>query len=161
MRKFDYYQPKTVEEAFDLMQEAKGARKYVAGGTDLIVRMKQRLVHPLALVSLRGVESLKFVRADLDGGMTLGAMTLLREIERDERVRQSYPALWQAVKSACQSTGQKCGHHWRQLGQFRAICGLRAAVVGAGRNRRAGRPCRSEGGPGRSLFHRPQDQLHE
>lgn len=98
MMKFDYHQPRTVAEALHLMKEAKGSRKYVAGGTDLIVRMKQRLVHPLALVSLRGIESLKFVRADSDGGMTFGAMTLLRDIERDERIRQSYPALWQAVR---------------------------------------------------------------
>jgi CO/xanthine dehydrogenase FAD-binding subunit len=98
MMKFDYYQPKTVAEALQLMQEAKGLWKYVAGGTDLIVRMKQRLVHPLALVSLRGVESLKLIRTDLDGGMTLGAMTPLRDIERNERIRQTYPVLWQAVR---------------------------------------------------------------
>jgi CO/xanthine dehydrogenase FAD-binding subunit len=98
MMKFDYYQPKTVAEALNLMQEAKGMRKYVAGGTDLIVRMKQRLVHPVALISLRDVESLKFIRTDSDGGMTLGAMTPLRDIERDERIRHSYPVLCQAIK---------------------------------------------------------------
>ena len=98
MRKFDYHQPKTVAEALQLMQEAKGMQKYVAGGTDLIVRMKQGLVHPLALISLRGIESLKFIRTDSDGGMTLGSMTPLRDIERDERIRESYPALWQAVR---------------------------------------------------------------
>jgi CO/xanthine dehydrogenase FAD-binding subunit len=98
MRKFDYYQPKTVAEALRLMQEAEGMWKYVAGGTDLIVRMKQRLVHPLALVSLRGVASLNFVRSDLDGGITLGGMTLLRDIERNARVRETYPVLWQAVR---------------------------------------------------------------
>jgi CO/xanthine dehydrogenase FAD-binding subunit len=97
MMKFDYYQPKTVAEALQLTQEGKGMRKYVAGGTDLIVRMKQRLIHPLALISLRGIEALKFIRTDLDGGLTLGSMTLLRDIERDKRIRQSYPVLWQAV----------------------------------------------------------------
>jgi CO/xanthine dehydrogenase FAD-binding subunit len=98
MRKFDYYQPNTVAAAMALMQEAEGERKYVAGGTDLIVRMKQRLVHPPALISLRGIESLRRIRTDLDGGMTLGAMTLLRDIERDEGIRQSYPVLWEAVR---------------------------------------------------------------
>jgi CO/xanthine dehydrogenase FAD-binding subunit len=98
MRKFDYYQAKTVSEALGLMQEAKGLWKYVAGGTDLIVRMKQRLVHPLALVSLRGVDAMKFIRTDPDGGMTIGAMTLLRDIERNERLKRTYPVLWQAVR---------------------------------------------------------------
>jgi CO/xanthine dehydrogenase FAD-binding subunit len=98
MMKFDYHQPKTVAEALQMMQEAKGLQKYVAGGTDLIVRMKQRLVHPLALISLRGIESLRFIRTDLDGGMTFGSMTLLRDIEREEGIRASYPVLWQAVR---------------------------------------------------------------
>jgi len=98
MMKFDYHQPKSVAEALQMMQEAKGLQKYVAGGTDLIVRMKQRLVHPAALVSLRGIESLRFIRTDSDGGMTLGSMTLLREIERNERIKETYPVLWQAVR---------------------------------------------------------------
>ncbi|MGW8322551.1 MAG: FAD binding domain-containing protein [Thermodesulfobacteriota bacterium] len=97
MMKFDYHQPKSVAEALQMMQEAKGLQKYVAGGTDLIVRMKQRLVRPAALVSLRGIESLRFIRTDSDGGMTLGSMTLLRDIERNERIKDTYPVLWQAV----------------------------------------------------------------
>jgi carbon-monoxide dehydrogenase medium subunit len=95
MKKFDYFQPQSLKEAYTLMEKHKGLARYVAGGTDVIVRMKQRLIQPEALISLRGIEDLKGIHAN--GGLTLGSMTLFRDIERDSAVVERVPALRQAA----------------------------------------------------------------
>jgi xanthine dehydrogenase iron-sulfur cluster and FAD-binding subunit A len=95
MKRFDYYQPETLKEAFSLMEKLKGRAKYIAGGTDILVRTKQKAIHPDALVSLRGISTLKNIRHN--GGLYLGSMTPFRDVERDPVIAQKYPALTQAV----------------------------------------------------------------
>lgn len=95
MKPFDYYQPTTLEAACSLMERLKGRAMYIAGGTDLIVQVKQRAVAPDALISLRGIDALTQRRAD--GGVTVGSMTLLREMERMPMLLEHYHALGQAV----------------------------------------------------------------
>ncbi len=95
MKRFDYYQPEDLKEAFGLMDRLKGGARYVAGGTDIICRIKQKVVQPDALISLRRIKALKGIHHN--GGTTLGSMTLLREIERDERTAREHRCLAQAV----------------------------------------------------------------
>jgi CO/xanthine dehydrogenase FAD-binding subunit len=95
MKKFDYYQPQTLGEAFDLMEKMGGNGRYVAGGTDLIVRIKQKLIRTDALISLRGIESLKGIR--MNGGPSMGSMTLCRDVERSADLKKAWPGLVEAV----------------------------------------------------------------
>ena len=96
MKRFDYYQPHTLKEAYELKEKLKGRARYVAGGTDVIVRMKQKLIEPQALISLRGVEELKGITHN--GGVFIGSMTPIRDLERDPVIARDYPALAQAVR---------------------------------------------------------------
>jgi len=96
MKKFDYYQPEGLSEAFHLMEKFGERARYIAGGTDLIVRMKQKVIQPDALISLRGIDSLKGF--ELNGGVSLGSMTLFRDIERSEALAKVCPALVEAVR---------------------------------------------------------------
>lgn len=95
--KLRYYTPETLKDAYYLMEKGKGRSKYVAGGTDLIVRLKKGLIHPGALISLRRIKELSGISQNR--GVVLGSMTLLREIERDPFIGQNYPAMAQAVKA--------------------------------------------------------------
>jgi len=95
MKRFDYYQPQSLEEAYRLMEKAAGSAKYIAGGTDILWRIRQKAVEPDALISLRGVEGLKGIRQN--GGLSLGGMTLFREVERHSGIARDYPALMQAA----------------------------------------------------------------
>jgi carbon-monoxide dehydrogenase medium subunit len=96
MKKFDYHMPQSLEEAYGLMEAEKGPARYIAGGTDVIVRVNQGALRPSALISLRHIEELKGVH--WNGGLTLGGMTLFRELERDREIERVYPALTQAVR---------------------------------------------------------------
>jgi carbon-monoxide dehydrogenase medium subunit len=95
MKKFDYLIPQSLKEAFDLMEKQKGNARYIAGGTDVIVRIKQRAIQPEALISLRNIQDLQGIH--WNGGLRLGSMTLFRDIERDKGIARVYPALNQAV----------------------------------------------------------------
>lgn len=95
MKKFDYYRPESLKEAYGLMEKLKGHVKYIAGGTDIIVQIKQSAIQPHALISLRGIEALKGINND--GGLGIRSMTLFRDIEKDPAISRDYPALAQAV----------------------------------------------------------------
>ena len=58
MKKFDYYQPETLKEAFRLMEKFGGGARYIAGGTDIIWRVKQGVTQVNALISLRRIAAL-------------------------------------------------------------------------------------------------------
>ena len=55
MNAFDFRTPRTVEEALALLREHGDDAKVIAGGTALVTMMKQRLVRPEVLISLRDV----------------------------------------------------------------------------------------------------------
>ena len=95
MKRFDYYQPQTLKEAFSHMEKWEGRAKYIAGGTDILVRIKQKAIQPEALVSLRGVSTLSNISHN--GGSSLGGMSTMRSVERDPVIIQEYPALAKAV----------------------------------------------------------------
>ncbi len=95
MNKFDYYQPESLKEAYRLMEKLEGKAGYIAGGTDIIWRIKQGIINVDALISLRGVKSLRGIVPN--EGLTLGGMALFRDMERDSDLCREYPALAQAV----------------------------------------------------------------
>lgn len=95
MRRFEYYRPENLAEAYALMEKYQGRARYIAGGTDILVQINRKTIHPDALISLRGLEDLKGI--EHNGGVTLGGMTLLRDIERDSLIARRYPALSRAA----------------------------------------------------------------
>jgi carbon-monoxide dehydrogenase medium subunit len=95
MAGFEYHRPRTLQEAWQLKQSIAGSR-YVAGGTDLMVRIKNatRAERPPALISLRGVEELDGIDTEDDGETTrIGALTRIADLLRSPLLRERFPAL--------------------------------------------------------------------
>lgn len=97
MKTFDYIRPASVEEACAALAETDGTVKALAGGTDLLVQMKQGRLQPRALVSLRDIPGLSFVRLENDGSLALGAATPLGMVENSLEVIRSFPAIAEAA----------------------------------------------------------------
>jgi len=76
---FEYLEPDTVEEAVELLAAHPGAA-IVAGGTDLFPNMKRRQVRPATVIGLRGVPGMTGVTVEADGGVRIGASTLLVDL---------------------------------------------------------------------------------
>jgi len=94
--KFEHLQPESLEEALDLLSEHGGEVKVVAGGTDLLVSMKQRLLTPGYLLNLKGFEELDFIEEGKEG-LRIGALTRLTTIIKSPLVREKFPVLTQAA----------------------------------------------------------------
>ena len=90
MKGFEYHKPQTVKEAIDLMEGLENA-KYIAGGTDVMVLVKQGKLDPANLVSLRNVSELSYV--DVQNGVKMGAGVTHTAIANNEFVRKHYSAL--------------------------------------------------------------------
>ncbi|HLH22364.1 MAG TPA: xanthine dehydrogenase family protein subunit M [Chloroflexota bacterium] len=89
---FDYQAPAQLDEALALLQQHGDDARVIAGGTALVIMMKQRLVQPQLLVSLRRIPELEQVRAD-NGTLHLGATATHRAVETSPIVRDRWPLL--------------------------------------------------------------------
>jgi 4-hydroxybenzoyl-CoA reductase subunit beta len=96
---FQLLRPKTLDEAVALMAKHDGEVKVVAGGTDLLPSMKQKLFTPAFVLDLRGVSELRGVRALPGRGVEIGALTTLTAVEHSLVIRKDYPVLYEAVKT--------------------------------------------------------------
>ncbi len=76
--KFSYFEPKQIGEACSLLEEYGEEARVLAGGTDLLVKMKQGLLNPKCLVSLKNLAELNFIRFDERTGLALGAFGSVR-----------------------------------------------------------------------------------
>jgi xanthine dehydrogenase YagS FAD-binding subunit len=98
MKKFSVYRPTTIEEATGLLSRHGGEAAVYAGGTDLLVRLKNRLVQaPAYLVDIKKIDNLRYIREDTDGGVRIGALTKLAEMEESEPLKKKYPMLVKAI----------------------------------------------------------------
>lgn len=95
--RFVLYSPATPGDACAMLCKMQGRAAVIAGGTDLLLRMKQRLVNPEAVVCLDRLQYLNHIEKK-DSFFTIGALTPLQEIERSETVRKYFPALSKAAR---------------------------------------------------------------
>jgi carbon-monoxide dehydrogenase medium subunit len=92
MTPFEYITPRSLREVYQGLKQYGSEGKLVAGGTALIIMMKQRLVRPGCLIALRGVRGLSGIEPR-DGGLKVGSLTTHREVERSALVRRKNPLL--------------------------------------------------------------------
>ena len=95
MKKFDYLKPKTFEEALTLLAKYGGRAKLIAGGTDVIVMIKQKTISHDVLISIQGVPALDQIK--FNGSLSIGPMVTHRAIEKSEVIRNNFSALADAV----------------------------------------------------------------
>ncbi len=96
--RFNYLEPMDLKEALE-MRAMYGAQSAVlAGGTDLLVRMKQRLMKPSFLISLKNLKELEGIRLE-NQEMVIGARTPIREVVRSSLVQSHFPALMEAMQA--------------------------------------------------------------
>ena len=106
--RFDYLEPGNLEEALELLAVHGEDAKPLAGGTDLLVRMKKGLLKPKVLISLKSLNELSYIREEVDC-IKIGAQTPLADIILSGPVRKNAPALFQA----CEKVGAVTIQHFR------------------------------------------------
>jgi aerobic carbon-monoxide dehydrogenase medium subunit len=93
LRPFELVEPASVAEASELLARHGDAARLYAGGTELLLAMKEGLVHYDYLVNVKTIAGLAGLRLGSDGALRIGGATTHRAIERDRIVREHFPAL--------------------------------------------------------------------
>ena len=90
--RFDFHEPATIEEACQVMAELGPEAKPLAGGTDLIVNMKKKILPPAHLVSLSRIENLQQM-VPSNGGVRIGAGITVSELSESHEIETRLKAL--------------------------------------------------------------------
>lgn len=91
--KFEHLAPKTLDEACNMLAQNKGKAKLNAGGTDILVSMKQRVKTPEYLINLKGIPGLNYINFDAKDGLKVGCLITHRDIMNSSIVKEKYPML--------------------------------------------------------------------
>ena len=94
---FKLLRPRSIEDAVGYLAKHSGDIQIVAGGTDLLPSMKQRLFAPKYLLDIRGIEELQGIRSIPGHGTEIGALVTLTTLEDSEFIRRRYAVLHVAV----------------------------------------------------------------
>src|SRR5262245_37663589 len=98
MRTFAYERPAHLDEAIALLAAGPAEARPLAGGTDLIIRLRDGTIAPRTVVDVKGVAELDSGIADVGGGgLRFGARTVMTDITEDPRVRREFTALAEAA----------------------------------------------------------------
>ena len=93
---FEILEPKTVKGACALLAKHKDQAKVIAGGLALLLFLKEKLIEPKYLVSIRAIKNLDYIRYDAKKGLRIGALTTHRSIEKSKVIREKFPLMAEA-----------------------------------------------------------------
>lgn len=111
MRKFDLLEPKSIQEACELLRSEDDAR-LIGGGTALLILIKQGLVRPRNLINLKKLEEAGAITYDAGTGLRIEALATIREVENSLLVREHCPVL----AAACHEVANVRIRHLATLG---------------------------------------------
>lgn len=94
---FEYLAPSSLEEALKLLERYRGKAKLLAGGTDLLIQMKERKVMPEYVIGLKNIPGLDKIEA-ADGGLRIGALATHQTIAASSLVKERFACLAQACR---------------------------------------------------------------
>lgn len=93
MRRFEYFEAKTLQETCSLLTEYDGKANIIAGGTALIKLMKKRLISPGYLVNIKRIPGLDFLNFTEDEGLKIGPLVTFSQIEGSDLVKERFPVI--------------------------------------------------------------------
>ena len=133
---FEYFRPRSLDEALTLLAEHGGDAKPLAGGQSLIPAMNFRLATPSVLVDLNEIRELSYI-SDSEGGVRIGGMARQRAVERSSLVSERVPLITETMPHIAHPAIRNRGTDRRKP----RACGSRG--------RTAGRHAGAESDPGR------------
>ncbi|HSR13792.1 MAG TPA: FAD binding domain-containing protein, partial [Thermodesulfobacteriota bacterium] len=139
MTPFDYVRAHDVKDALRLLHEHAGGAALLAGGTDLIVKIRNGRAAPELLIDLKGISGLEAIRYEPGGGLSIGALATIHSLEISSVVVEKFPALAEAAASLgsyqvrCRATlgGNVCnGSPAADMAPALLALGARARIAG-------------------------------
>ena len=103
MNTFEWMNVTTVAEAVNALKPAAAPRdpddapRPIAGGQDILTTMKEYITRPTRVVNLKGIRGLDKIESDGKGGLRIGALVTLADLEDNALVRRTFPGLAEAA----------------------------------------------------------------
>lgn len=95
--RFEYLEPETIEEALTMLTRYRGKAKIIAGGTDLMVQMRNKATAPEYVVDITRIPGLDCITFDDHQGLRLGALTTIRALETSTELQRKFSVISQAA----------------------------------------------------------------
>ena len=105
MKAFEWVSPTTLNEAVELLKSAPApddpddAARPIAGGQDILTTMKEYITRPVRVVNLKSIRGLDRIESDGKGGLRIGALVTLTQLEEHPLVHKNFPGLAEAARS--------------------------------------------------------------
>ena len=99
MHPFTYARPATLADALALLDKHGAEACLLAGGTDLVVELRNRAVQPKIVIDLKRVAELRPSISEVGDRLRVSAIAVVAEVEADARVRTHFPALVEAAST--------------------------------------------------------------
>jgi len=106
---FDYDAPTTVNEAIDLLQSKGAGARVMAGGTDLLIKMRHAGLKPCAIISVKQIPGLNTIAFDEKKGLIIGATALLADVANHPDILKYYPTVAQAARGTANAQVRNMG----------------------------------------------------
>jgi CO/xanthine dehydrogenase FAD-binding subunit len=141
---FEYLAPRSLAEAGRLLRQHAGQAAVLAGGTDLLLHMKERKTAPAYLIGLKSIPDLDYLLWDPRGGLSIGPLATVHSLEISPLVKERYPILKQAaavlgslqVRNLATVAGNLCSAlPSADMAPALVVLGARLRVKGGGRQR--------------------------
>jgi CO/xanthine dehydrogenase FAD-binding subunit len=98
MRPFEYARPATLAEAVALLEAHGPEARLLAGGTDLVVRLRDGTARPSVVIDVKRIAELRPAIRQVGGRLVISAGTVMTDVAEDEQVRRHFPALVEAAE---------------------------------------------------------------
>ncbi len=105
---FEYSSPKTLSDAFTLLETSGPDSKILAGGQSLIPVMKLRLGQPSRLIDINNIQELSYLR-EADGYLRIGALTRMVDLESSDLIKKKYPIISDTASHIADPTVRNMG----------------------------------------------------
>lgn len=96
---FKYLAPETAEQLVDMLAEHRGEASILAGGTDLLPLMKQKMIRPAWVINVEAIQSLRGISYEEGKGAVIGSTTKIEELEASPLVQHKYHALYEGSRA--------------------------------------------------------------
>ena len=96
IKEFEYFEPSTLSEAISLLAQYRGKAKILAGGTDLLIQMKQRNLTPEYLIDIKNISELDYIKHNKDEGLKIGALVTHNSLVKSAVIQEKFSLLVEA-----------------------------------------------------------------
>jgi CO/xanthine dehydrogenase FAD-binding subunit len=103
MQDLQYLRPKTLKEALDLLDKYGKEAKILAGGTDIIIALKDKAIICKYIIDIKGIKDMQSITYSEEDGLSIGASVSLNEIIESKEIKSSYNILMQAAHTLANS----------------------------------------------------------